>query len=68
MKLRIRTREHTADRIISVEQEVPSVRQAKQIFHALRSAVPDIEMEMVVTQAREGGVEAVQRIDRTSMD
>ena len=68
MKVRIRTREHTADTIINVEREVPSLRQAKRIFRALQSALPDIDLEMVVTQAQGGGVEVGHRIDRTSMD
>ena len=68
MKVRIRTREHTADAIINVEREVLSLRQAKRIFRALQSAIPDIGLEMVVTQAQGGGVEAGHRIDHTSMD
>ena len=68
MKVRIRTREHTADTIINVEREVLSLRQAKRIFRALQSALPDIDLEMVVTQAQGGGVQAGHRIDRTGMD
>lgn len=68
MKVRIRTREHKADTIINVGREIPSLRQAKRIFRALQSALPDIDLEMVVTQARGGGVEVGHRIDRTSMD
>ena len=68
MKVRIRTRKHTADTIINVEREVPSLRQAKRIFRALQSAVPDIDPEMVVTQAQGEGVQAGHRNDRTSMD
>ncbi|MXW86451.1 MAG: hypothetical protein F4Z55_11335 [Boseongicola sp. SB0667_bin_21] len=68
MKVRIRTREHTADAIINVERDVPSLRQAKRIFRALQSALPDIDLEMVVTQAGPGGgVEVGHRIDRTGM-
>ena len=68
MKVRIRTRKHTADTIINVEREVPSLRQAKRIFRALQSALPDIDLEMVVTHAQGGGVQAGHRIDRDSMD
>lgn len=69
MKVRIRTREHTADTIVNVERDVPSLRRAKRIFRALQSALPDIDLEMVVTQAGPGsGFEVGHRIDRDSMD
>ena len=69
MKVRIRTRMHTADTIVNIERDVPSMRRAKRIFRALQSALPDIDLEMVVTQAGPGGgVEVGHRIDRTSMD
>lgn len=69
MKVRIRTRKHTADTIINVERDVPSLRQAKRVFRALQSALPDLDLEMVVTQAGPGGgVEVGHRIDRTGMD
>ena len=69
MKVRIRTRMHTADTIINFERDVPSLRQAKRVFRALQSALPDLDLEMVVTQAGPGGgVEVGHRIDRTVMD
>ena len=68
MKVRIRTRKHTADTIINVEREIPSLRQAKRIFRALQSALPDIDLEIVVTQTQGGSVEAGHRIDRSSME
>ena len=69
MKVRIRRREHTADTTVNVERDVPSQRRAKRIFRALQSALPDIDLEIVVTQAGPGsGVEVGHRIDRNSMD
>ena len=68
MKVKIRTRKHAADTIFNVGREVPSLRQAKRIFHAVQSALPDIDLEIVVTQARVGGVEVGHRIDSTCMD
>ena len=69
MKVGIRTRKHTAGTIINVERDVPSLRQAKRVFRALQSALPDLDLEMVVTQAGPGGgVEVGHRIDRTGMD
>ena len=69
MKVRIRTREHAADMIVNVERGVLSLRHAKRVFRALQSALPDIDLEMVVTEARDwrGDVEAGHRIDRTNM-
>ncbi len=58
-----------ADTIINVERDVPSLRQAKRVLRALQSTLPDLDLEMVVTQAGPGGGgEVGHRIDRTGMD
>ena len=69
MRIRIRTRVHTAETIINIEREVRSLRAAKQLFRSLQSAVPDNDLEMVVTRSRrdKNGVEVGHRIDRTNM-
>ena len=69
MRIRIRTRVHTAETIINIEREVRSLRAAKRLFRSLQSAVPDNDLEMVVTRSRrdKNGVEVGHRIDRTNM-
>lgn len=67
MRVRIRTRVHTAETIINIEREVLSLRAAKRLFRSLQSAVPDNDLEMVVVRSRreKNGIEAGHRIDRT---
>ena len=69
MRVRIRTRVHTAETIINIERDVLSLRAAKRLFRALQSAVPDCDLEMIVTRVRreKDGIEVGYRIDRTSM-
>ena len=69
MRVRIRTRVHTAETIINIERDVLSLRAAKRLFRALQSAVPDNDLEMVVTRTRRkmNGVDVGHRIDRTNM-
>ncbi|MYI70048.1 MAG: hypothetical protein F4103_15360 [Boseongicola sp. SB0673_bin_14] len=69
MRVRIRTRVHTAETIINIEREVLSLRAAKRLFRALQSAVPDNDLEMIVVRARreKNGIEVGHRIDRTNM-
>ena len=69
MRVRIRTRVHTAETIINIERDVLSLRAAKRLFRALQSAVPDNDLEMVVTRTRQkmNGVDVGHRIDRTNM-
>ncbi|MDE0210130.1 MAG: hypothetical protein OXJ64_09620 [Boseongicola sp.] len=69
MRVRIRTRVHTAETIINIEREVLSLRAAKRLFRTLQSAVPDNDLEMVVTRVRSerSGIEVGHRIDRNNM-
>ncbi len=69
MRVRLRTRVHTAETIVNVERDVLSLRAAKRIFRALQSAVPDNDLEMIVTRSRreKNGIEVGHRIDRTNM-
>ena len=69
MRVRIRTRVHTAETIINIERDVRSLRDAKRLFRSLQSAVPENDLEMVVTRARreKNGIEVGHRIDRTNM-
>jgi Flp pilus assembly CpaE family ATPase len=69
MRVRIRTREHTAETIINIERDVLSLRAAKRLFRSLQSAVPDNDLEMVVVRSRRerNGVAVGYRIDRTNM-
>lgn len=59
MRVRIRTRVHTAER--SSTSSLTS--------QALQSAVPDNDPGMIVTRVRrgKGGIEVGHRIDRTNM-
>ena len=69
VRVRIRTRVHTAETIINIEREVLSLRAAKRLFRALQSAVPDNDLEMVVTRVlrERNGIEVGHRIDRNNM-
>lgn len=51
MRVRIRTRVHTAETIINIERDILSLRAAKRLFRALQSVVPDNDLEMIVTRA-----------------
>lgn len=65
----IRTRAQTAETIIHIEREVRSLRAAKRLLRSLQSAIPDNDLEMVVTPSwrEKNGIEVGHRIGRTNM-
>ena len=69
MRVRIRTRVHTAETIINIERDVLSLRAAKRLFRSLQAAVPDNDLEMIVTRSRreKNGVQVGHLVDRTNM-